>query len=100
MPIFIARSGGTRGQPCALRYHYDILYFLLNLFYHSKLKFILPKFGKQKHLNFASEMRDEEEGARTNRRWSSWSSLVVAGRRGRRLTKYRLCNLVSKESTR
>ena len=59
---------GQAGQPCALCYHYNILYFLLNLFYHSKLKFILPKFGKQKHLNFASEMRNEEEGARTNRR--------------------------------
>ena len=55
--------GGYAGQPCALCYHYNILYFLLNLFYYSKLKFVLPKFGKQKHLNFASEMRDEEEGA-------------------------------------
>ena len=36
------------------------IYFITN---HSKLKFILPKFGKQKHLNFASEMRNEEEGA-------------------------------------
>ena len=33
----------------------NILYFLLNLIYHSKLKFIQPKFGEQKHLNFASE---------------------------------------------
>ena len=38
--------GGMQGQLCALRYHYNILYFLLNLFYHYKFKFILPKFVK------------------------------------------------------
>ena len=74
-PEDLATLEGTRGQPCALCYHYNILYFLLNLFYHAKLKFILPKFRKQKHLNLASEIRDDEEGARTNRRSSSWSTI-------------------------
>ena len=65
----VLRLRGTLWQPCALCNHYNILYFFLNIFYHSKLKFTLPKFEKQKHQNFANEMRNEREGARTNHRW-------------------------------
>ena len=47
LPSLPFAFGGTRWQPCALCYHYNILYFFLNLFYYSKLKFILPKFGNK-----------------------------------------------------
>ena len=57
--------GGSRAPYVLLKegqYHYNLLYLLLNLFYHSNLKFILPKFGKQKrHLQFVNEMCNEGE---------------------------------------
>ena len=53
MPYVLLKEG---------QYHYNLLYLLLNLFYHSNLIFILPKFGKQKrHLKFVNEMCNEGE---------------------------------------